>query len=134
MLSPYECILVFGGGLPSGFSVLVEIASTGALSLNNSGDSVFLYDADDVLVDLVVYGAEAGKDQSLTRFPDGEGNFMLHSVVPKTNGAAFSAGSQVNGQPFAAPSPQAVPEPSGLVLFGIGGMGGALIRRKRRLR
>ena len=123
--------VVFGGGNPQGFSN-AAIASTGTLSLNNTGDTVWLRDAASQPVDAFTYGAEGGKDVSLTRWPDGSGGFIGHSSV---NVRAFSPGTTVDGQPgLPPPGGPAVPEPSSLGLVGVGVMSGwtALKRRRRK--
>ena len=129
--------VIFGGGTPQGFAQAVA-ASTGGLSLNNSGDIVKLKDGSAVLIDSFVYGPEGGMDVSLTRSPDAVGPFVKHSTV---NGIRFSPGTTVDGRftlfppiapqpstppvvhepldpPPDAPNSPVVPEPSAFVLFG----------------
>jgi len=117
--------LLFGGGTPSGFEAF-EVSSTGSLSLNNSGDSLFLYNADGTLMDSVVYGSEGGRDTSLTRFPDAEGPFAKHTSV---NELLFSPETTVDGEDHLAQA-SAVPEPNSIFLLGIAlwGMGKKKIR------
>lgn len=73
VLQAGEFYVVFGGGTPTGIPAGSEVASTGGLSLNNTGDSVQLIGADGVLRDAHSYGSEANADQSLIRVPDGTG-------------------------------------------------------------
>ena len=122
--------VVFGGGNPQGFAD-ASIASTGTLSLNNTGDSVWLRDAASQPIDALTYGAEGGKDVSLTRWPDGSGGFVGHSSL---NARAFSPGTTVDGQPgLPPPGGPAVPEPSSLGLVGVGVMSGWIgVKRRRR--
>ncbi|RMD95280.1 MAG: choice-of-anchor D domain-containing protein, partial [Calditrichaeota bacterium] len=102
MLQPGESIIVFGGGTPTGFfgHAQVTTASTGSLALNNSGDTVTLKDSVGNTVDEHAYGSEGGQDQSLTRNPDGSGDFARHSTIASANGALFSPGTQIDGTPF----------------------------------
>ena len=70
LLDAKKFLVVFGGGT-SPLDIFWQPASTGTLSLNNTGDTVTLYDAARQLVDQVTYGAEGGQDQALVRLPDG---------------------------------------------------------------
>ncbi len=74
-VNPGQMFVVFGGGVPTGIPSPSVVASTGALSLNNTGDIVSLVDPDGVTGDVHVYGAEANADQSLIRVPDGTGGW-----------------------------------------------------------
>jgi len=99
------------------------VASTGRLSLNNSGDRIILKDSDGIIISAVTYGTEASQDQSLTRFPEGTGLFELHQTV-SSNGALFSPGRAAN--PLVSESIPHVPEPGMrayvcyLLLLGLG--------------
>ncbi|MBI2104442.1 MAG: lamin tail domain-containing protein [Candidatus Omnitrophica bacterium] len=133
--------VVFGGGAPQGFAN-ASIASSGSLGLNNAGDTVTLRDAGTLLVDAVTYGSEGGRNSSLTRSPDGAGPWTLHQGL---NGLPFSPGTTVDGRARLEPTPHlpppplhtdatggpVLPEPSSLVLVGLGGLGLALRRRLR---
>ncbi|MCA8959555.1 MAG: lamin tail domain-containing protein, partial [Planctomycetes bacterium] len=94
-------VVIFAGGAPTGTfgDALVQVASTGALGLNNGGDTVRLFDASANLIAEVVYGAEGGNNQSITRSPDVTGTFVEHSTVG--TGALFSPGTQLDGVSFA---------------------------------
>jgi hypothetical protein len=85
---PGEFVTVFGGGTPTGFTGKVFTASSGALGLTNSGDIVTLLDGGGSLVDIVVYGSEGGRDESLMRFPDCSDSWVVPSEVGLEN--AFS--------------------------------------------
>ncbi|MDX1517856.1 MAG: lamin tail domain-containing protein [Woeseiaceae bacterium] len=95
-------IVVFGGGTPTGnFGISpVQVASTGALGLNNGGDNVTLNNG---VADVASagYGSEGGDNQSLTRDPDISGNFTRHSEAAASGGALFSPGTQLDGSQFA---------------------------------
>jgi len=112
VIQPGQAIVVFGGGTPTGsFSgATVVTASSGSLSLNNSGDTITLADDMGTTITQVVYGSEGGANQSLTRDPDGTGSFAQHSTVTGANGALFSPGSQIDGSAFEAPVTVALEE------------------------
>lgn len=127
ILSPNEAYVVFGGGNPQ-IGGRWSVASSGALSLNNGGDTISLFNASHGLIDQVVYGSEGDKDQSLTRSPEGQGSlFALHTTLPNANGKRFSPGYLIN--PPAVPSTVA-PEPATLMTL-MGGCLMGLIFRKR---
>ncbi len=98
-LGPGDALLVFGGGMPSGTfgHAHVHVAESGGLSLNNTGDTITLSDASGRIVDSHTYGKEAGKDQSLVRSPDIDGEFVKHNEIA---GTPFSAGTKSDGTPF----------------------------------
>ena len=102
VLPPGGAIVVFGGGSPTGDfgGAPVQTASTGRLGLNNTGDEVILRDASSNVVDSHIYGGEANDNQSITRFPDGTGDFFKHAEIPAASGARFSPGTRVDGTPF----------------------------------
>ncbi|MCA9399813.1 MAG: PEP-CTERM sorting domain-containing protein, partial [Candidatus Omnitrophica bacterium] len=115
---------------PFGFAVVFgSSASTGSLSLNNSGDVVSLYDKDNQLIDQVLYDSALGnQDQSFVRWAEGEGNFILHTTAALDN-TLFSPGTTVDEQLTLRPlkdddvsSTTVVPEPStsALLLLGCG--------------
>src|SRR5205085_318793 len=103
-------IVIFGGGNPNPNDPVfggaqVFKASTGGLSLSNSGGVVTLVDASQSLVNVFSYGGSTGlnggNSQSLTRSPDITGNFTLHSTAQGSGGRLFSPGTRVDGSPFA---------------------------------
>jgi hypothetical protein len=71
------CLLVFGGGVvdPSGTpaatfgGAVIQNASSGSLSLNNTGDTVIVAEGAGYVVSYA-YGPEAGDNQSITLDPD----------------------------------------------------------------
>lgn len=98
---PDDCaIVIFGGGTPTGAfgNAVVQVASY--LSLNNKGDTITLANGDSVVVAQVVYGTEAGIDQSFTRDPDVTGPFIRHGLANGGGGGRFSPGVRVDGTPF----------------------------------
>lgn len=102
ILQPNDAVVVFGGGTPTGFDFYdVQIASSGALGLNNSGDDIVLKDADGLIVVSVTYGSDAGDNQSLTRDPDISGtSFVKHSDATGSGGSLFSPNKTISGTEF----------------------------------
>ena len=107
-LAAGAAIVVFGGGTPTGEfgGAAVVTASTGSLSLNNSGDDITLATADGDIIQALTYGSEGGQDVSLTRDPDLTGEFVQHDLATGSGGAPFSPGTLINGDPFVAPAPE----------------------------
>ena len=100
-----ECaLLVFGGGVPSGDfgGSLVQTSSNHLLGLNNTGDSLTLYDLTATAVLSYTYGSEGGDNQSLTRDPDitGLDPLVKHSTATGSNGRLFSPGTRIDGTGF----------------------------------
>jgi len=94
--------VVFGGaaGIPTGMTNAVA-ASTGTLSLSNSGDTVYLKNTAGTAVDTATLGsALCGTDGvSANRSPDGSstGTFVLHTTL---SGSGSSPGKRTNGTVF----------------------------------
>lgn len=129
IVPPYEFLVVFGGGTPSLSGINTQVASTGALSLNNAGDTVTLYEDAGTAVSQVIYGSEGAQDQSLVRFPEGVGSeFILHTSIEESQGKRFSPGTAINEQ--SRWQPATVPELSGLVYLTMGL--GAIFRSRKR--
>jgi len=112
VLRSCSAIVVFGGGNPNPFDPVfsgaqVVKASTGSLSLVNSGGVITLQDQAGTIVNLVSYGSNginADNNQSVTRSPDITGNFAQHLTA--TGGArVFSPGTQINGAAFTSCTP-----------------------------
>lgn len=103
VLAAGQAIVVFGGGAPTGDfgASLVQTASSGSLSLNNSGDTVTLADTLAAVIATLTYGSTGGDNQSLTRSPDLTGEFVKHSTVDT---ALFSPGTEVDGGYFVDPA------------------------------
>lgn len=111
LLRPFERWVIFGGGNIQGIPGKAAIASTGGLSLNNTAETIRLKDALGNIMDQVIYGREANRDQALTRFPEGSGPFQLHSEISAA-GLSFSPGTDPEGR-----AATAVPEPSVALLI-----------------
>lgn len=111
LLRAGEALVVFGGAsaIPPGLTNAVA-ASTGALSLGNSGDAVVLRNPSGVAVDSVTYGSAlaAVDGVSMNRDPDGTfgAPFALHTALST---AQRSPGVRVDGTAFAPPAPPAPP-------------------------
>ena len=87
-----KSIVVFGGGTPTGIPGIVQVASTGLLSLTNSGDEVILKDNFGTLLDYYSYNSLGDRDQSLARVPDITGSiFVLHTEI-LSNPVPYSPG------------------------------------------
>lgn len=114
ILAAGTSIVVFGGGSPQadnpifGGSQVVK-ATTGQLSLVNSGGVITVRDASGAMLTSVTYGSALGlpgdQNQSLTRSPDVTGNFSLHTAAPGSDGRSYSAGTRLSGDRF-------LPEPA----------------------
>ena len=119
-------LVVFGGGNPDSANPVfggshVLKASTGSLSLINSGGVIALRDASGLTVSFLTYGTAVGlqadANQSLTRSPDISGNFVLHKVALGSEARLFSPGTRLDGRPFLpviqpTPTPTPTPQPS----------------------
>ncbi len=97
-------VVVFGGGTLLGYfgGSVAQTASTGALGLNNSGDTITLATADGIVLASVTYDGLAGNNQSITLDPDITGTtWVLHSTATGSGGALFSPGTMIDGSRFA---------------------------------
>ncbi len=103
IIPPNGSIVVFGGGNTSGFTNvggIVQVASGGNLSLNNSGDTVSITDESNNTIDSYTYGSEADNDQSIARSPDFTGAFVQHTSIG-SNSINFSPGKDnTDNAPF----------------------------------
>jgi len=88
--------VVFGGGSPDipDSEIQIYLATSGGLSLNNTGESVFLRTHDSTLIDHHSWGSEGNQDQSLVRNPALTGPFILHTSLSGTE--AYSPGIITN--------------------------------------
>lgn len=130
LLSPYQYLVVFGGGTPSLPGIQWQTASTGGLGLNNTGDTISLKNRDVIFIDEILYGSLAGHDESIARYPEGSGTeFVRHSGLVGAGESLFSAGESINGEPidqgdYVASSNSlasaSVPEWPSLIYFSLG--------------
>ncbi|HKP71817.1 MAG TPA: Ig-like domain-containing protein, partial [Pyrinomonadaceae bacterium] len=119
IVAPGNAVVVFGGvqassfdpGHPAFAGALALTASTGTLSLTNTGGLVKLLDASGATVEQLAYGGESELDgdrnQSLTRSPDVSGDFALHQTASGSNGRTLSPGTRIDGSPFEMTAPVA---------------------------
>ncbi len=96
-------VVVFGGGSPLGAfgGATVQTASSGALGLNNGGDSILLSDGALTMIS-VSFGGEGGSDESLTLDPDVTGTppYVQHGVAVGSSGTLYSPGTRTDGSTF----------------------------------
>ncbi|MFZ5517833.1 MAG: lamin tail domain-containing protein [Candidatus Zhuqueibacterota bacterium] len=96
-------VVIFAGGTPTGSfgGAIVQIASSGQLGLNNTGDTVTLNNGT-ANVTVYTYGSEGNDNQSLTRDPDitGPEPLLKHSTATGSGGALFSPGTRIDGSRF----------------------------------
>jgi endonuclease/exonuclease/phosphatase family metal-dependent hydrolase len=101
-LAAGRSLVIFGGAssIPGGMTNAVA-ASTGTLSLSNSGDTVYLRNSAGTAVDTATLSsALCGTDGvSANRSPDGSntGTFVLHTTL---SSAGYSPGNRTNGTAF----------------------------------
>ena len=116
-------IVIFGGGSPTAANPVflgsqVVKASTGGLSLVNSGGVVTLRNAAGAIVTSVAYGTSLNlrgdQNQSITRAPDVRGDLMLHSTAPGSNNRLFSPGTRTDGSPFVRGSTASIASPANI--------------------
>ncbi|WP_431164805.1 lamin tail domain-containing protein [Tenacibaculum halocynthiae] len=93
-------VVIFGGGTPTNISGISLAASTGRISLNNSGDTVTLKNNNDIIITSYTYGNEANSDQSIGRNDDLTGNFVKHSLITSNPQKATPGKYNVTDLPF----------------------------------
>lgn len=99
---PGQALLVFGQDSFDGIfgGSTVQAASTNLLSLNNSGDKIYIKTpANDIISYLEYPGVESGV--SITLNPDITGDSLVsHSIADIDDNSLFSPGTKINGDPF----------------------------------
>lgn len=109
--SPNSYFVIFGGGSPNLPGLNWQIASSGSLGLNNSGDVLSLFTLSGDLVDVVTYGSLAASDQSIVRLDStNQTDFILHSLINGAEGKLFSPGESETPQIL-------TPEPASFVML-----------------
>ena len=108
-------VVVFGGGTPTGAfgNGVVQTASTGAVSLNNGGDSIFFNDGTRDRATASYTGSLGSANQSGTLDPDVTGlpPYVRHSLATGSGGTLFSPGTRVDGSGFGGcPTPWVINE------------------------
>ncbi len=116
VIPPGGVYVLFGGGSPSGLfgGAMVGVTTTGNMNLNNSGDAITIKDTEGNIfltfsTEVEGAGLDFGSDQSVTRMPDINGGFALHTSAnmdllfspgTKADGTNFSGGGGDPGQGF----------------------------------
>lgn len=97
LVAPVGAIVVFGGGTPAALvgGARRQVASSGALGLDDAGDTLTLRNPTGGAIDTMTYGTEGGMDDALVREPEIGGAFVRHSTV--TPGVRFSPGLASDG-------------------------------------
>jgi hypothetical protein len=111
-LAPGKAIVLFGGGTApddtEGSSFVVANAADPGiplgLHLNDDNDDLRILDKDGRLVAAFSYGenqsVQTTSDQSLTRNPDGTGDFVPHTEASGDETQIFSPGTRIDGSSF----------------------------------
>jgi len=100
VVSPHGAIVIYGGPT-SEYPPTLDVPSIPAnlnsgLSLNNTGDTILVRNAESNLVCRIVYTAKmVAPDASMTRWPDASGPFVPHATVAQT---PASPGLQPDGK------------------------------------
>lgn len=118
VIPAHSFLVIFGGGSPNLPGVDWRVASTGTLSLNNTNETVGLYNNVNVLIDQFIYTTQGNFDQSLVRNPEGtSGAFILHTTAAGADGRKYSSGTFADGSlpQVEEPSSSVVPELPGLL-------------------
>lgn len=99
-----RALILFGGGTPSGAFALAEAqtASTGSLQLQDSGDTILIYQQLGTVVDNFTYGNQANQGQSIVNDPEPstQGVPPGRPMVPHTTvnpALLFSVGTHADG-------------------------------------
>ncbi|WP_235299249.1 lamin tail domain-containing protein [Portibacter marinus] len=105
VIPPGGVYVLFGGGTPTGSfgEAQVAVSTTGNMNLSNSDDVITILDTDNnvfMTFDTQDEGAgiDFGSDQSVTRSPDLEGSFTLHTTVNPA--LLYSPGTKADGTSF----------------------------------
>lgn len=97
-LGSYQALVIFGGGNAVPISNVKIL--TNSLSLNNANNSVFIKNANGIMLDSMSYKTNDGVGVSLVRSPELTGSFVAHNTI---NSALFSPGKTANNQDFVKP-------------------------------
>ncbi|HSE25082.1 MAG TPA: lamin tail domain-containing protein [Pyrinomonadaceae bacterium] len=108
VVSAGTAIVIFGAGSPNPSDPVfagaqIVKASSRGLSLTNSGGVITLRNSNGTIITSVTYGSAvdlpADQNQSLTRSPDIDGQFTLHTVAAEDQ-SRFSPGTRVDKSGF----------------------------------
>lgn len=123
MLGSLQTMVVFGGGTSSLTEFEYQMASSGGLGLNNTGDSIFLYDNEMKQITTFGYTAVNSNGKSLEPLITGLDQELL-GLVEFDQGLSdyYSLGSITQEQVFYVEDnmPLSTPEPSIYVTFLLG--------------
>lgn len=101
IIPPQGCLVVFGGGTPTGsFGGAIVLADTGSagLSLNNSGEVIAIKNtAGNVVLTFDSDALSDNPNESYTRNPDISGSFEQHAT---NTSLLFSPGTKIDGSAF----------------------------------
>ncbi|TNE66470.1 MAG: hypothetical protein EP344_02455 [Bacteroidetes bacterium] len=105
IIPPGGVYVLFGGGSPTGDfgNAQVGVSTTGNMNLSNAEDRIIIKDLQgDIFLEfnsaVDAAGIDFGVDQSVTRWPDINGDYTLHTTA---NAAlAFSPGKKADGTNF----------------------------------
>ncbi len=100
IIQPGKCIIVFGGGTPTGSfgGSTVQTSTSGDMNLNNAGDELIIQDADGKeILRFDIEPLSNNPNESYTRNPDLTGDFEQHSNNHTT---LFSPGTKTDGSAF----------------------------------
>lgn len=95
------CLLIFGGGTPTGLfgGAIVQTSTSGDLNMNNAGDIVTLTDpSGTAITSFDLTPLSDNPNESYSRFPDITGDFIQHYLANAS--LVFSPGTKVDGTRF----------------------------------
>lgn len=98
VLKPYQSIVIFDGGTPSGNFGGSIVQTAGNLSLNNSGETITV--KDDSGNTLIEENYSGASNESETRSPDLTGTFDDHTAADNDDASTFSPGTRADGSTF----------------------------------
>lgn len=105
VIPPGGVFVLFGGGTPTGDfgGSLVQATTTGNMNLNNSGDTITIFDTDGNIFftfssEIDGAGLDFGDNQSITRSPDITGAYVLHTTANPA--LIYSPGVKADGSTF----------------------------------
>lgn len=101
-LVPNQALVIFGGNTPTGDfgGAEVQVASSGLISLSNSGENIyFKTSAQDTILHVDYDGGFTGESINLN--PDLTGtSYSAHTSVDTVDNSVFSPGTTIFGNPF----------------------------------
>lgn len=98
VLKPYQSIVIFDGGTPTGEFGGSIVQTAGNLSLNNTGETISVKDASGNL--LIEESYSGITHESETRSPDLTGTFDDHTTADNDDASTFSPGTRADGSTF----------------------------------